>query len=146
MSLANRQTFVFLVSLLAIQEAAVINEHTTKAERVWWSRLKHQIESFPHGLIELPDGRTLNRLKVQSMAIAERMVKGHSLMELVNIWMVWAEDRLALPRLKPLKRQFYEELVANLDGLYALLDPGYKHKMEALTAIEAAKRIEREVR
>lgn len=141
MSLANRQTFVFLVSLLAVGEAAKAHDQTTDAERVWWDRITDHLtnaDGFPVKMEVTP--KQLDRLRAQAKEISVKMAADYSLMVLVNVWMEWCENKIEL--FTDERRGFFEELHRNLDGLYALYDPNYQHIDDAAKAIRAAKELE----
>lgn len=141
-SLADRRTFVFLTSLLAIGEAAKAHPESTDADRSWWNRIEHLIvhgEAFPIRDLELTP-KELARLRANASRITEAMARDYSLLVCTNVWITWCEDVLSRTR-NPEKHEFFEELLKNLDGYYALHDPEYKALAEAAQALAAFERL-----
>jgi hypothetical protein len=114
--------------------------------RPWAKRIREHI-SGPRGncLAFTVKPKETEKLNAQAVSITHRLGSEYNVATIVNVWMTWCEDRIEAHK-QEVKREFFRDLLKELDGLYALMDPEYQLTPQITAALAVAKELEEQVR
>ncbi|MDF1565290.1 MAG: hypothetical protein P1V51_19795 [Deltaproteobacteria bacterium] len=143
MSRANRRTYVAVCSIALLCDLVKKHQETEEPVRIWCDRIIEHVSGPSADVLAfyVTKAGVVQALSAKAIEITEKLGRQASFVVLLQAWMAWAEDQLERVTHRG-KRVFYETLIRNLDGLYALLDPGYEHAAEAGDAVRLALELE----